>query len=136
MTNDTCAQYPFIKNWFDHFRVCVHNLNASQIKELAIKHKCTIIHGNKSWNHNGRCVEVFNGKEFREFHEFLKKWQTVAKHRDVIVNGSDEKCALAKLLKEQDKLQTDFGKQMLEAKHTIMCESFSIDCNFSAVIPI
>lgn len=120
LTNDTGAQYPFVKNWFDHFRVCRHILQASQLQALAVKHKCTIIYGSKSWDQDGFCVEVFNGKDADELHTFLQKWHQVARHRDLIVKGTDAKNKLGEKLKNREKMQKTTIKLIVKTKHTIM----------------
>lgn len=119
LTEETLAEYPLIKNWFDSIRVYTHTAKANPkaIRRLAIKHRCKIIFfENKCFHEDGQYSEIFNGKSDGDMKDFLEKWQKVALQRNIKLKVQADKFKVDNDNADMKEIQNDLYKQRIGSK--------------------
>lgn len=120
LSDGTRDAHPFIKNWFDQFRIATGKISCAKLQSDAKKSECTILHEKRRiFTADGTVREIHHGLSWNEFNTFLCEWKKCANERDTKIERQHQKYALDKQVADQATILANLEAKRSEIRFQI-----------------
>lgn len=103
LSGGTCRSNPFVKNWFDQFRIVTDNIEAEGLQQEAMYMDCTILHENRCYCEDGSVHEICHELSMDALKKFLCDWKECVNVRVTNIGKQGSKYTLVKKMDKQAK---------------------------------